>query len=81
MRKVIFTDGVKIAMALFGVLDSLVQLKGRWRNEFNSDCSTAKLEELSVIRGRILPIDGQLQYVVEHWSPKGIEEAMMTVSG
>ncbi|CAP86579.1 Pc20g12500 [Penicillium rubens Wisconsin 54-1255] len=79
MRKVIFTDGVKIAMALFGVLDSLVQLKGRWRNEFNSDCSTAKLEELSVIRGRILPIDGQLQYVVEHWSPKGIEEAMMTV--
>ncbi|KAJ5519217.1 DNA helicase UvrD-like C-terminal [Penicillium expansum] len=79
MRKVIFTDGMKIAMALDGVLDSFRQLKERWRQQFDSNWSTAKLEELSVIRGRILPIDGQLEYIVEHWSPKGIEEGMMTV--
>lgn len=79
MRKVIFTDGMKIAMALDGVLDNFRQLKERWRQQFDSNWSTAKLEELSVIRGRILPIDGQLEYIVEHWSPKGIDEGMMTV--
>lgn len=79
MRRVIFTDGVKIAIALDNVLDSFRQLKGRWRQQFDSNWSTAKLEELSVIRGRILPIDGQLEYITEHWSPKGIEEGMMTV--
>ncbi|CAG8896595.1 unnamed protein product [Penicillium egyptiacum] len=79
MRKVIFTDGLKIAMSLDGVLGSFRQLKDRWRQQFDSNWSTAKLEELSVIRGRILPIDGQLEYIVEHWSPKGIEEGMMTV--
>lgn len=79
MRKVIFTDGMKIAMSIDGVLDSFRQLKDRWRQQFDSNWSTAKLEELSVIRGRILPIDGQLEYIVEHWSPKGIEEGMMTI--
>lgn len=79
MRKVIFTDGLKIAMSLGGVLESLRQLKDRWREQFHNNWSTAKLEELSVIRGRILPIDGQLEYIVEHWTPKGIEEGMMTV--
>ncbi|OQD61522.1 hypothetical protein PENPOL_c016G10680 [Penicillium polonicum] len=79
MRKVIFTDGMKIAMSLEGILDSFRRLKERWRQQFDSNWSTAKLEELSIIRGRILPIDGQLEYIVEHWSPKGIEEAMMTV--
>ncbi|KXG50377.1 Tetratricopeptide-like helical [Penicillium griseofulvum] len=77
MRKVIFTDGIKIAMSLEGVLASFRQLKDRWRQQFDSKWSAAKLEELSVIRGRILPIDGQLEYIVEHWSPKGIEDAMM----
>ncbi|KAJ5783861.1 uncharacterized protein N7518_009538 [Penicillium psychrosexuale] len=79
MRKVIFTEGIKIAMSLDGVLDSFRQLNDRWRQQFDSNLSTAKLEELSVIRGRVLPIDGQLEYIVEHWSPKGIEEGMMTV--
>ncbi|OQE05043.1 hypothetical protein PENVUL_c027G05971 [Penicillium vulpinum] len=79
MRKVVFTDGMKIAMYLEGVLESFRQLKDRWRQQFNSNWSTAKLEELSVIRGRILPIDGQLEYIVENWSPKGIEEGMMTI--
>ncbi|KAI3103031.1 hypothetical protein CBS147333_7635 [Penicillium roqueforti] len=79
MRKVIFTEGIKIAMSLDGVLDSFRQLNDRWRQQFHSNLSTAKLEELSVIRGRVLPIDGQLEYIVEHWSLKGIEEGMMTV--
>ncbi|KAJ5504872.1 hypothetical protein N7463_007746 [Penicillium fimorum] len=79
MRKVIFTDCMKITMSLDGVLASFRQLKVRWRQQFDSNWSTSKLEELSVIRGRILPIDGQLEYIVEHWSPKGIEEGMMTV--
>ncbi|OQE34898.1 hypothetical protein PENCOP_c015G08976 [Penicillium coprophilum] len=79
MRKVIFTECMKIAMSLDGVLASFRQLKDRWRQQFDSNWSTAKLEELSVIRGRILPIDGQLEYIVQHWSPKGIEEGMMTV--
>ncbi|KAJ6177949.1 hypothetical protein N7519_008410 [Penicillium mononematosum] len=79
MRKVIFTDGLKIAASLLGVLESLREVKDRWRIQFNNNWSTEKLEELSVIRGHILPIDGQLEYIVEHWSPKGIEEGMMTV--
>ncbi|KAJ5822742.1 Tetratricopeptide-like helical [Penicillium robsamsonii] len=79
MRKVIFTDCMNITMCLNGVLASFRQLKDRWRQQFDSNWSTAKLEELSVIRGRIFPIDGQLEYIVEHWSPKGIEEGMMTV--
>ena len=79
MRKVLFTDGIKIAMSLDGILDIFRQLKDRWRQQFDSNRSTTKLEELSIIRGRILPIDGQLEYIVEHWSPKGIEEGMMTV--
>ncbi|KAJ5437376.1 Tetratricopeptide-like helical [Penicillium cf. griseofulvum] len=79
MRKVIFTDGINIAMSLNGVLASFRQLKDRWRQQFDSNWSTAKLEELSIVRGRILPIDGQLEYIVEHWSPKGIEEGMMTI--
>jgi hypothetical protein len=79
MRKVIFTDGLKIALSLYDVLENLRELKDRWREEFDSDWSTATLEDLSVIRGRIMPIDGQLEYIVEHWTPKGIEEGMMTV--
>ncbi|KAJ5375537.1 DNA helicase UvrD-like C-terminal, partial [Penicillium concentricum] len=79
MRKVVFTDCMKITMSLDGVLASFRQLKDRWRQQFDSNWSTTKLEELSVIRGRILPIDGQLEYIIEHWSPKGIEEGMMTI--
>lgn len=79
MRKVVFTEGVKIAMSLDRVELSFRQLKDRWRHQFDSNWSTEKLEELSIIRGRILPIDGQLEYITEHWSPKGIQAGMLTV--
>lgn len=79
MRRVVFTEGIKIAMSLDGVLLSFRQLNERWRQQFDSNWSTSKLEELSIIRGRILPIDGQLEYIIEHWSPKGISDGMMTV--
>ncbi|KAJ5778909.1 hypothetical protein N7457_006629 [Penicillium paradoxum] len=79
MRKVVFTEGVKIAMALDRVDLSFRQLKDRWRQQFESIWSTEKLEELSIIRGRILPLDGQLEYIIEHWSPKGIQDGMMNV--
>jgi hypothetical protein len=76
MRKVIFTDCLKTAMAIEGVLRSYRQLKDRWRQQFDSILSAAKLEELSEIRGRIMPIDGQLEYISEHWSPKGVQDGM-----
>ncbi|KAJ5545485.1 hypothetical protein N7535_006129 [Penicillium sp. DV-2018c] len=76
MRKVVFTDCIKITMAVECAQQSYRQLKDRWKQQLDNVQSAAKLEELSEIRGRIIPIDQQLEYMSEYWSPRGIQGGM-----
>ncbi|OGE51205.1 hypothetical protein PENARI_c014G04055 [Penicillium arizonense] len=77
IRKVLFTDGVRVIRDMEVQLACLQQLNNKWRYQFNNCQSTIKLEELSALRGDILGLEKKLNYVLENWSLRGLEKGLM----
>jgi hypothetical protein len=80
IRKVLFTDGVRVIRDMEVQLACLQQLNNKWRYQFNNCQSTIKLEELSALRGDILGLEKKLNYVLENWSLRGLEKGLMQLA-
>jgi hypothetical protein len=80
MRKVIFTDVFKLIMSLEGVLDHLRELVNEWRQEFNNNHSIAKLEELTLIRDKIMYLDGNIENLRCDWALGGIRQMVLSTA-
>ena len=80
MRAAIFTDVLTLIMFMDGVLDHLRELKDQWRLEFNNDHSIAKLEELTLIRDKIMSLDENLENLRSEWSFGGIQQIMLSTT-
>jgi hypothetical protein len=80
IRKVLFTDGIKVIRDMEAQLAALQHLKNQWRYQFDSCQSTTKLEELSALRIDIVGIEKKLNHVLEYWSLRGLERGLMQLA-
>jgi hypothetical protein len=82
MRKVIFTDVLKLIMSLYGVLDDLRNLRNEWRNEweneFSNHHSIAKVEELTLIRDKIMSLGANIENLRCDWAFSGIRQMVLS---
>ncbi|KAJ5757424.1 uncharacterized protein N7511_006118 [Penicillium nucicola] len=80
IRKVLFTDCIKVICEMEVQLAALQQLTNKWRRHFNNCPSTSNLEALSTLRGEIILVGNMLQVVNKSWSLKGLEKVLGSVN-
>jgi hypothetical protein len=80
MRKVIFMDLFNLIMALDGVLGHLRELQNKWRQEFNNNHSIAQVEELTLIRDKIVSLVENLETVRCDWALQRIQHTVLSTA-